>query len=60
MSIYYSPELVKALMRERILEAQERRSLADEESDDRVVQSESLLERLLLRRPSEPATCTSC
>ncbi len=60
MSIYYSPELVKALMRERLLEAQERRSLADEQFDEHVEPTQSLLEKLLLRRPAQPSTCTSC
>ncbi len=57
MSIYYSPELVRALMRERILDAEEARRTPDCDCDAPVVRTQSLLERLLLRRP-EPAACS--
>lgn len=57
MSIYYSPELVQALMKARILEAQETRRTADRSSDTRVFRTESRLSRLLGRRPA-PAACS--
>ncbi len=49
MSIYYSPELVRALMQERIQEAQASRLALGFDRDDRIVTRENLIGRLSRR-----------
>ena len=65
MSINYSPELVRALMQERIAEAQAARLEEEFEGDDRIVVREGLLARLarLASRRSaaqSTANCANC
>jgi hypothetical protein len=50
MSMYYSPEVVRALMKERILDAQESRGTAECPCDTRVLRTPSRLSRALSRR----------
>ena len=62
--MYYSPELVQALMQQRIFEAREAR-LGKEFEDARVAPAESLasrLSRLVTRRSAAPSTaaCPTC
>jgi hypothetical protein len=62
MSIYYSPEVVKVLMEERIREARTSRRPLDDAGDARVQDRESRLSRLsrmFARRP-ELVTCSIC
>jgi hypothetical protein len=56
---YYSPELVQALMRERILDGQEARRVPERRSGWPAVRMPSSLARLLPRR-SQSAACASC
>ena len=57
MSIYYSPELVQLLMKERLREAADRRRAVSGPSGvGRAVRTASSLRRLSIRRPA-PAAC---
>jgi hypothetical protein len=56
MSMYYSPEIVRALMKVRILDAQEARRTADCACDTRVFRTQGRMSRLLPLRPA-PAAC---
>jgi hypothetical protein len=65
MSMYYSPELVRALMQQRIFEAKVARLGKELEDGARVVPAGTLvsrLSRLMVRRPaaSTPVACPNC
>jgi hypothetical protein len=62
MSIYHNPELVRALMRERIAEAQAMRLPPGSDQDDRIVPTENLVGRLsrLVSRRSVAQPSTPC
>ena len=57
MSMYYSPEIVQLLMKERLREAADaRRARFDPPGVGRTVRVASSLRRLFIRRPA-PAAC---
>jgi hypothetical protein len=59
MSMYYSPELVKSIMKERLSEAHERNLLHCCEEIDPVAPKSSALQTALnmFRRRQSPASC---
>ena len=61
MSIYhyYSPELVRALMRERILDGQEANRGRERSAESPILRTQGRLARLLPGR-SQPVACASC
>jgi len=57
MSMYYSPEIVRLLMKERLQEAADRRRAVSGPSGvGRAVRTAGSLRRLFIRRPA-PAAC---